>query len=63
MSKLGKFPLLSNYQKRFLWTHEEVDRAAHPVVWEQLGKSEAERNVKEEVRKAEPPAVDETYSF
>ena len=27
-----KFPSLDSCQKRFLWTHEEVDFAPHPVV-------------------------------
>ena len=27
-----KFPFLDSYQKRFLWTHEEVDLVPHPVV-------------------------------
>ena len=27
-----KFPFLDSYQKRFLWTHEEVDFVPHPVV-------------------------------
>ena len=27
-----KFPSLDSRQKRFLWTHEEVDLAPHPVV-------------------------------
>ena len=27
-----KFLSLDNYQKRFLWTHNEVDLALHPVV-------------------------------
>ena len=27
-----KFPSLGNCQKRFLWTHKEVDLAPHPVV-------------------------------
>ena len=27
-----KFPSLDSCQKRFLWTHEEADRAPHPVV-------------------------------
>ena len=28
----GKFPSLDSCQKRFLWTHKEVDLAPHPVV-------------------------------
>ena len=27
-----KFPSLDSRQKRFLWTHKEVDPAPHPVV-------------------------------
>ena len=27
-----KFPCLDSCQKRFLWTHKEVDLAPHPVV-------------------------------
>ena len=27
-----KFPSLDSCQKRFLWTHDQVDLAAHPVV-------------------------------
>ena len=27
-----KFPSLDSCQKRFLWTHKEVDLAPHPVV-------------------------------
>ena len=27
-----KFSSLDSYQKRFLWTHKEVDLAPHPVV-------------------------------
>ena len=27
-----KFPSLGSHQKRFLWTHKEVDLAPHPVV-------------------------------
>ena len=30
--ELCKFPSHDNYQKRFLWTHKEVDLAPHPVV-------------------------------
>ena len=32
MPKPCKFPSLDSCQKRFLWTHKEVDLAAHPVV-------------------------------
>ena len=32
MFELCKFPSHDNYQKRFLWTHKEVDLAPHPVV-------------------------------
>ena len=32
MPKLCKFPSLDSCQKRFLWTHKEVDRAPHPVI-------------------------------
>ena len=28
-----KFPSLDSCQKRFLWTHKEVDLAPHPVFW------------------------------
>ena len=27
-----KFPSLDSCQKRFLWTHKEVDLAPHPVI-------------------------------
>ena len=27
-----KFPSLASFQKRFLWTHKEIDLAPHPVV-------------------------------
>ena len=30
--KPSKFPSLDSCQKRFLWTHKEVDRALHPVI-------------------------------
>ena len=26
------FPSRDSYQKRFLWTHKEVDLASHPVI-------------------------------
>ena len=32
MTKLYKFPPLDSCQKRFLWTHKEVDLTPHPVV-------------------------------
>ena len=32
MSEPCKFPSLDSCQKRFLWAHEEVDLALHPVV-------------------------------
>ena len=32
MPKQCKFPSPDSCQKRFLWTHEEVDLAPHPVV-------------------------------
>ena len=32
MSEPGKFLSLDSCQKRFLWTHREVDLVAHPVV-------------------------------
>ena len=32
MPKRCKFPSLDSCQKRFLWTHDQVDLAAHPVV-------------------------------
>ena len=32
MPELCKFPSLDNCQKRFLWTHKEVDLAPHPVI-------------------------------
>ena len=32
MPKQCKFPTLDSCQKRFLWTHEGVDLAPHPVV-------------------------------
>ena len=32
MSEPCKFPSLDSCQKRFLWTHKEVDLAPHPVV-------------------------------
>ena len=31
MPKPCKFSSLDSYQKRFLWTHKEVDFAPHPV--------------------------------
>ena len=32
MPELCKFPFLDSCQKRFLWTHKEVNLALHPVV-------------------------------
>ena len=32
MSEPCKFPSLDSFQKRFLWTHKEVDLAPHPAV-------------------------------
>ena len=32
MPKPSKFPCLDSCQKRFLWSHEEVDLALHPIV-------------------------------
>ena len=32
MPESCKFPSLDSCQKRFLWTHKEVDLAPHPVV-------------------------------
>ena len=32
MPKPSKFPYLDSCQKRFLWTHKEVDLAPHPVI-------------------------------
>ena len=32
MPKPCKFPSLDSCQKRFLWTHTEVDLAPHPIV-------------------------------
>ena len=32
MPEPGRFPSLDSCQKRFLWTHKELDLAPHPVV-------------------------------
>ena len=32
MPELYEFPSLDTCQKRFLWTHKEVDLAPHPIV-------------------------------
>ena len=37
-----KFPFLDSCQKRFLWTHKEVDLALHPVVGLVLQKGDTE---------------------
>ena len=38
-----KFPSLDSCQKRFLWTHKEVDLAPHPVVGLVLQVGDAEK--------------------
>ena len=38
-----KFLSLDNYQKRFLWTHNEVDLAPHPVIGLVLQEEDAEK--------------------
>ena len=38
-----KFPSLDSCQKRFLWTHKEVDLAPHPVVGLALQLEDAEK--------------------
>ena len=38
-----KFPSLDSCQKRFLWTHKEVDLAPHPVVGLVLQVEDAEK--------------------
>ena len=38
-----KLPPLNSYQKRFLWTHKEVDLAPHPVVGLVLRVEDAEK--------------------
>ena len=37
------FPSLDSWQKRFLWTHKEVDLAPHPVVGLVLQVGDAEK--------------------
>ena len=43
MPKLYTFPSLDRCQKRFLWTHTEVDLAPHPVVGLVLQEGDAEK--------------------
>ena len=43
MHEPGKFPSLDSYQKRFLWTHEEVDLAPRPFVGLVLQAGNAEK--------------------
>ena len=43
MPKPRKFPSLDSCQKRFLWTHKEVDLAPHPVVGLVLQVGDAEK--------------------
>ena len=43
MTKPCKFPSLNSCQKRFLWTHKEVDLAPHPVVGLVLEVGDAEK--------------------
>ena len=38
-----KFPSLNSCQKRFLWTHKEVDLVPHPVVGLVLEVGDAEK--------------------
>ena len=38
-----KFPCLDSCQKRFLWTHKEVDLALHPVIGLVLKVGDAEK--------------------
>ena len=38
-----KFPSLDSRQKRFLWTHEEVDLPSHPVVGPMLQVGDTEK--------------------
>ena len=38
-----KFPFLDSCQKKFLWTHKEVDLAPHPVVGLVLHVRDAEK--------------------
>ena len=38
-----RFPCLGIWQKRFLWTHKEVDLAPHPVVGLVLQVGDTER--------------------
>ena len=38
-----KFPSLDSCQKRFLWTHTEVDLAPHPVVGRVLQVGDTEK--------------------
>ena len=43
MSKPCKFPSLDSCQKRFQWTHKEVDLAPHPIVVLVLQVGDAEK--------------------
>ena len=43
MTEPCKFPSLNSCQKRFLWTHKEVDLAPHPVVGLVLQVGDAEK--------------------
>ena len=43
MPEACKFPSLDSCQRRFLWTHKEVDLAPHPVVVLVLQVGDAEK--------------------
>ena len=43
MPEICKFPFLDSFQKRLLWTHNEVDLAPHPVIGLVLQEEDAEK--------------------
>ena len=43
MTEPCKFPSLESCQKRFLWTHKEIDLAPHPVVGLELQVGDTEK--------------------